>query len=573
MRSPGLRPTAVANQPDRRVSPRALWIVIALLLAISAVARFGRYRGEREELVARVAPLLAASEGSAATTDRLRREPDPEQARVLAARALVRQVLTQSETLGRPDRLDRLDLARQLAAGTLAHRPANWGASTLLGASTYLGWSIARDNRLLMSAPAWEAPLWRATVLGPSKSEPASFLSMAYLELWPTLPESKREEARELLRLGFEDRETFERLNGVWLATVDRIEDGLDLVPPEPYAWRQTRYLLEQQRNWRGYALATERWHEVMAADFRDGIEEVEARLAAGDGLGARDRLLEILREMPVDRRYAATFSRVMELLPAGLPDSLTARIMERWLAWARTQSRVSAFPIAPEVIDRLAYAAEPGGGSANESVGAEARLALEAETAILAGQLDRAERAERGSDSGEGPEWDPYFLAKSRLLMERGQFDLARAALEEVHPSTQGTVGFWLARLRIEQAVQDETAVAWATARLETLRARRWPAAAWQRRFTLSRLELFTPEANGLDLSLEAVQLPGLGVAVRWDGQEVAILGADAEAPLRVPLEIQPGHHLLELEALGGAEVTPGEVRLIRSENSGNAR
>jgi hypothetical protein len=539
---------APAASPARRA-----WLIgIALLLMAAAAWRFGQYRGERERLVASVAPLLATSQESATILDRLRREPDVEQARVLAARALVRQVLADTSALGRTERLDRLALARQLAADALAARPANWGASTLLGASTYLGWSIARDNRLLMSAPAWEGPLWRATVLGPSRSEPARFLAMAYLELWPTLPENKREEARDLLRRGFEDRETFDRLIGAWLATADEVEEALALIPPDPHAWSLSRSLLGQRRDWRGYELATERWHQVLAADFARAIEEAEDRLAAGDVLDARGRLLVVLREMPTDRRYAETFIRVMHLLPAGLADSLTERILSRWLAWASALARTGDCPLPSEVIDRLARTAPA------------ATPAEEAEIALLAGRLDHAERIEAQAAESWGPEWAFYRIAKSRLLTERGRVAAARAELDQVDPSLHGTAAYWSARTELERAAGDDTALGWASSRLEALRSDHWPAAAWARRSLVSRLTLFSPAAGGLELSLDEVPIPGLAIAVRWDGLEVAVVPVDAGGPLVVAAEIRPGRHLLELEALGGAEVTPGAVRLL---------
>ncbi len=538
---------------------RAVLVVPALLLALVSLLRFTEYRAQREALVARVAPLLGDEVGVA---QRLRREPDLEQARVLAARALVRQVLSQEAPLSRADRLDRLALSRLLAAEALSRRPASWGASTLLGASTYLGWSIGHDNRLLMAAPAWEGPLWHATVLGPGKAEPASFLSMAYLELWPTLPAGKRAEAQELVRRGLADAESFPRLIGPWMATAERVEEALELVPAQPYAWRHVRSLLENRGDWHGYRLATQRWYEVLDADFAAGFEEAEARLAAGDLLGARDRLLLILRETPLDQRYADTMTRVMQRLPAGLADSITSRHLKRWLGWARPLCRIGSCPLPPAAIGRLARATEPA------TPPTPADQALRAETALLAGDLGRGEGIERQAADTWQPEWAPYFIAKSQLLIERKSYAEARAGLERIHPSRQDTPGYWRARLAVERAAGDPTAASWAEAQLETLRAQRWPATAWTRPGTGAQLNLLASAAEGLEIHLALAPSQGpeanLAVTVHWDGRTLATLPAHFGEPIRLAVEVTAGEHLLVVESLGGRAITPGAVALL---------
>ena len=542
---------------------RAVLVVPALLLALVALLRFSGYRQEREALVARVVPLLGAE---ARAVERLRREPDLEQARVLAARALVRQVLRQKAPLSRADRLERLALSRQLGAEALRRRPASWGASTLLGASTYLGWSIDHDNRLLMAAPAWEGPLWHATVLGPGKAEPASFLSMAYLELWPTLPPNKRQEARNLVRRGLADPESFPRLIGAWMATAEKVEEALELVPAQPYAWRHVRSLLENRADWHGYALATRRWYEVLDADFAAGFEEAAARQAAGDVVGARNRLLLILRETPLDARYAETMTRVMQRLPAGLTDTITARHLKRWLEWALPLCRIGSCPLPPAAIGRLARATEsPQAPSA-------AQLALRAETALLAGNLSQGEELERQASETWQAEWAHYFIAKSYLLIERKSYAEARAALEGIHPSTQNMPDYWRARVAVEQAAGDPTAAAWAEARLETLRADHWPAAAWFRPGTQAQLNLLSSAAEGVEIHLDpptsrrVSQRPEVlpAVTVSWDGRTLTTQPATPGEPIRLALAVTAGEHLLVLESLGGRAITPGAVRLL---------
>lgn len=554
--SQGLRSHSFGKVAPRGGRLRVALLVPTLLLALVALLRFTGYRTQREALVARVAPLL---EVEAAVVERLRREPDLEQARVLAARALVRQVLRQEATLGRSERLDRLELSRQLAAEVLHRRPASWGASTLLGASTYLGWSIGRDNRLLMAAPAWEAPLWQATVLGPGKAEPASFLSMAYLELWPSLPPDKRREARDLLRRGLADPESFPRLIGAWLATAEEVEEALALVPAQPYAWRHVRSLLEADGNWHGYSLATQRWYEVLDADFAAGFAEAEARLAAGDLLGARDRLLLILRETPLDRRYATTMTRVMQRLPAGLADTITARHLRRWLRWARPLCRIGSCPLPPEVIGRIAHAVE----SAGQADGQVTSEALRAETALLGGQLDRGESIERQATETWRPEWAPYFIAKSQLLVARKSTVEARATLERVHPLGQNSPAYWRARIAVEEAAGDTTATDWARTRRETLRAERWPAAVWFQGGTTTQLNLLSSSAHGLEIQLDSPSTEA-AVTVHWDGRTLATLPVLPGEPLRLPLEVTAGEHHLVIESLGTQAVTPGAVRLF---------
>lgn len=528
----------------------------ALVLALVAALRFQAQRSGQEELIRRLEPHLSPQRLSL-TAQRLRREPDPAQAKVQAARALLSQALEELTVQApgqRQDLLAALELARSLATGAAAERPASWGAALTQGASTYLLRSLARDDRLFTEAPAWEAPMWRAVELAPSEKEPARFLSMAYLELWPLLPEWKRRDARELLAVALEDPPTFDRLIRPWLATAEDLETALELMPADPEAWAKLRTLFAQRRDWTAYRRVHTGWRRHLATYADARLQEARDLLAAGNAGGARAVLLVTLGELPVDGTFAPTFEEAVRLLPPGPLAPAVRQRFRRWLDWALEPYQLGSPPsLPPRVMDRLA-------GWADDLPPVQAALA-----ALAGGDLPRAERYERRHAAVGQAAWAPYQLAKTRFLLDRGDWAGAGAALDAIPPAGRTSAAYWQRRLALARARGDTPDESDANHTLAALSRTRWPAAAWRWHGERARLTLSAARAaDGLRIEVPEAGAVGAVVEVRWNGTTVDALPVmPATGALAVEVPVTTGLHRLELETVAGDRLLPGAVTL----------
>lgn len=548
----------------RRVSLafRLALALAALLAAAGAGARYSAFRSERDALLARARPLAqqAATRGVLAG---LRSEPSLAAARARVARALVAEVLRPGarDAAGLAADLARLELAQSLSIQALAREPASWEAHLALGASTYLGWSLAQDNRLFVETRAWEKPLERAQELAPGRQEPARFLSLAYLELWRVLPPWKREEARKLIRQGLGDPATFDRLIEPWLEVSshegpEARDAALALVPPEPFAWQRLERLFAVRGDWPAFARSAARLEEALLGDLDRQVTAAEARLAAGEPAAARAGLLAALAQMPVDGRFAPLFARAMQRLPAGPFDAATLPALEAWLDWALDHCADRGCPLPPAVLGRLARGCQPREPPA-------AALA-----ALASGDRAGAERIERQAAGAAQSDWAPYRIAKARHLAAAGDAAGAEAALEALPQWARSGPGYWTARLAVARRLSDPTATAEAETQLAFLAADKLPAAAWQCRSASCVLELSVAgKAGGLRIALAAVAPAGAALEARIDGSSAGTFAlSPAATEIRIPAALGPGPHRLELEALAGTSVEPGEVEIVGS-------
>lgn len=91
------------------------------------------------------------------------------------------------------------------------------------------------------------------------------------------------------------------------------------------------------------------------------------------------------------------------------------------------------------------------------------------------------------------------------------------------------------------------------------------WSYRDWTLGDRVARLEM-VPASPSPGLTIEVLGAPdaGAGVEVRLDGEVVAISGARRGDVLTVRRACDDGAHLLEIEAVSGGRLVPGEVRLV---------
>lgn len=542
-----------------RRTPRILLATAALAGLTLSALQLRAYSSHQEHLLRTLEPLLDTEQRDA-SLHRLRREPDPARADAEAALRILADLVTAPpgpDPATRAAARDRMAASRELAAGALLRRPANADAAMVLGAATYLGWSLARDGRLFTQAEAWEAPLERSLELAPGDREPARFLSMAYLEVWRALAPEKRREARELLRQGFEDPGTFDRLIAAWLATASNLEEALDVVPDRPFAWERLRNRFIDTRDWPSYARVTRGWYDALEADFDRRFAEAEALATDGYVRDARSVLLAVLREAPVSRRFAPYLTRLLRRLPPGPVDARGEEPLERWLGWCLTLETLDGCPLPPETVDRLAGLTGP--------------LAppVAALTALLADDLVKAESLE-GPGPQDGLRWGPYYLAKARILLEQGDLAGAADALGRLHPVWRSRPAYWQERWALAEAADDPATRREAEVRLDSFTHSLWPAEAWSSSDGSSRLELFSQAGQGLHLAVTAVPEGAAAVEVRWDGTDAGTYAVRSGDFIFLPLEVARGSHLLEIRTPLPGPLVPGAVALAETPAGG---
>ena len=485
------------------------------------------------------------------------REPDSGRIELRAARAALDSELDASrhgnlDSEARRQSAQRMTEAAGWAGAALRQRPAAWDAALVRGAATYLAWSEGRDPRLFTAAPRWEAPLETAMRLAPQRPEPARFLAAAYLEVWQALSPAKRERARQLLATAFTDPPTLAALVGPWLTIAGSREEAFAAIPGDPAAWGRIEEIYGRQHDWPGFCAARRHREAALFAHLSGRLAEAEERRSQGDLAGARDLYLEVAAQAPPGRRYLGLVRNALAQCPAGPVDHKTAQRLAAHLAWNLERCLLEPCPLPERTLHRLAGFCR-GLDPPHEAM-----------ATLVSGDLAHAEKMEHGADATASEAWAPYSLLKARTLAERGRTDEAQAALAQVHPSWLTRPAYWQVRAAVARAEGNSAAAAEVTRELSRLAAREWPAAAWDFRGGVTRLEMLTSRpASGLRLHVDVAPKEGAAVEVRLDDSTLGTFPAVTGGTLALAAPLPAGLHLLEVESVAGGAVLPGTVSL----------
>ncbi len=550
----------MTRQPVLSAVLRGVVAVLAAGVVVIAVQRAATQRDQHRDVVKLLAetglPARQPDVARAAATD-----PDPVRGRLSVARALLAEAfdyrsfatLPQREAAEAAARVnERLELARDVAAGALAVRPSAWQAAMILGGATYRLWSSRGDPRVFSQRKVWEGPLLTAARLAPGEDEPLRFLAVAWLEVWPTLTTAERNDALINLRRAFQDPETFARCAELWLSAAPDRAEAFALVPDDSRAWSLLESLYAGKTEWDGFCATRRRRDQALERELQRRVVEAGEHLRGGDPSGARSLAMGVVAMAPVELRFRDSVEAALALCPPGPVSSREP--VRRWLTWVgegfvRGQTRLS-----PGAVARLA-------ASAGELQASEAALAE-----LAAGDLVQAEVIERRNEALKTETWAPYWLAKGRVLARQHRAGEAAAVLARVHRSWRAAVPVVEARLAVAQASGDAAEIAAAHAELAAVAATSWPATAWQWRGPVARLDLLgAADAPGLAVSLDVVPTAGAVVQVSLDGATVALAPVSPDAMLHVATRVPRGPHLLEVETIAGERVVPGQVELIK--------
>jgi len=529
----------VSDRPSKSAGAgRPGLLPAALILAAAAVAALGFAAGAaRRADRAAILDDVDAAPLAARQRDRLQtwtaRQNDPLQARLELARFLVNETLSPDVAGEDSNDPEPLALAHRLAAEAYGRRPAAWRAPALMGAALYLQRSLAADRRLITEGSAWEQPLLEARRLTPVGPEPARFLAIAYLELWSTLPEEKRQEARELLRLAFEDTRTFDRLIGPWMTIAEEegesLDEALAIVPDDPTAWRYLQRTFAQSGDWPSFFAARSSWRRALAVSLDRRLAEAAALRQGGDPYGSRLAYLRVIADAPTETAFAPLVERALQEAPAGPSLPSMAVPLGRWLDWALALDLVGADPLSADALDRLAGMVD----------GLPAPAAAHA--AVAAGRLADAERlARRSLDPAADGDWGGYLVSRARELAARRQGREALVSLDRLPASWQGRPSALDARLDAARAAGDTALAVETEERLAALAAAR---------------------AGGIEVAGRAGR--GALVELRFDGRVVHGAPARGRPLVASEVPIAPGLHLVEAVPVAGT-FSPSAVRLL---------
>lgn len=559
-------------------------LALAMLLAALALAAEAQRREERRAVLeslegAGLAPWRVARE-----RQRAERWDEPSRMRLEIARRLVNQALAPDPDAPAGEAAVALPLAHRLAAEAFAARPGDWRGPALLGSSLYLQRSLAADPRVVTEASLWEAPLVHARQLAPEAEEPGRFQAIAFLELWPYLPEDRRREARALLRGAFEHGPTFRRLLAPWLETARDREEALSVIPDQSAAWQHLQRELAPRTGFPGDAAtrleALERWRDALAKELEEELE-VARRERPRDPYQARRTYLGIVARAPTEARFVPSVERALAEAPPGPALAAYDADVERWLDWTLALDLVGAPRLSAAAVDRLAA----------QAVNLPPPRAAHA--AVATGDLPEGERLERRTFDGRDPAWGAYLVAKARDLVRRDRGEEALATLDRLPPSWRERPSALAARLAAARRAKRWTEAEEAAEALR--RIADGPAVVWLpgdpprgELVVAEEADSLLVEGRGTPPGRESTVTSTL-VDVRLDGRRVAgrrLRGSDDPAPGRAvtaqvrdvplpppavgveadgpgPTPPDPRLHLLEVVPVDGGGFEPLRVRI----------
>ena len=546
-------------------------MIAALALALTAAAvahRIAWTRAHREALGLVASTGLSTRQPTVAADAFW--DPDPVRSRLAVARGLLAEAydpdafskLPVREAADAASRLsERLELARGVAADALAELPAAWQAAMIIGSATNRIWSLEGDKRLFTERSVWERPLEAAAKLGPGQDEPLRPLAVAWLETWPLLSASRRLEARGTLQRAFADPDTFRQCAPLWLAAATDREEAFSLVPDLPWGWSIVEETCRAREDWDGFCAARRRRDVATGQLAERRVREAGDHLRGGDPAGARSLALSVVGEVPADRRFAATLRAALAECPAG-PMSSSAATIRRWLDLALDGFVRGQAWLPPEVVARIA-------ASAGDLPAPTAALA-----ALASGDLSAAEVVERRAEAGNTEVWAPYWVAKARVLARARRVAEGRTALRRVNRSWSVSLPVIEARVALAEASGDASAAAAAGAELDGAAAASWRGIDWTWHGQTAHLDLCAVrDAPGFDLTLDEYPPRGTVVQVSLDGAPVAVAPALDHEGLSVAAPVSRGPHLVEINAIAGGRVVPGDLTLCEEGETGKGQ
>lgn len=529
----------MASEAAQATTHRIAAVVLLAAAATVLAGAVGRTR-DLARLEATAAAAGLAIEPGGALDRALASAEDPAERRIELARALLAAAVRPECAAAAERTGERLAAAGELARAALAGQPASAEAAEIAGAALALEWLAGRDQRLLSERERWRAWLDAAATRRPASPAARAARAAAELEILPALAGAERADAERRLADAFLEPGFLRRAYPRWLELAGSVEEAARLLPDRSDAGA----LLERSAIERGDLAAAGRLRDRVRAARRRELAADLDRLAASPRALAPGELDRRLAEVPLGLDFAPLVARALELRPAGPGGEALARAATRWIEWSAPLCLLGDCPLAGAAFERLSGAH----GLAPE---------LAAFAALAAGDAIRATRLARRADSQWSEAWGPVVLLAARRDLDRGDAAAAREQLGRAHRSARTS----LAGRRLARASGVDGSA-------PMTEASSWEPSAWS--WTRGRPALALDAeraAAGLEIAFARAAPRAALVAAEWDGRALPAVVLDAgAASLRLDVAVEPGPHLLRLEAAAGELPPPAITTLGRT-------
>ena len=512
---------------------RSLLAVAALHGGAGVVASARQAARDREALVNQAAELGLRGRALVEVTAAIRREADRSEGRIALARTLF-AVRDRSNLGTREMRLKRLAAAELLALDALRGQPASWEASSLLGSVRFESRQLRQDTRLFSAINEWERPLFAAVARAGGSPVVERVLAAAYVEVWPAMAPSRRDQASELLRRMFRDRRFFVQNFERWIEINSSFDRAAELLPNDSAtASRMVELALRK-----GRAKEAVRYYEDLRSRLLTELDGGIRYTLGGQEPSRSNYLSSVLENAPLGTDFAPL---VETAIPAAAPygrGPWFAEAAARWLLWAEPLCLVNDCPLDPPTVSALLTSAAALVGTPSAAF-----------AALASGKPAKAGQLARRATPAWSADWSSYLLLSAKLRLEAGDAAAARELLAQVHRSaTRRPTYARLAQLAGAPAPRGASTAG------DPLARDAWGPADWRRDAQSIEIEI------GVDRAASAVSIALRGptgqlflLEAELDGRVGPVIWIAGNSPrIEVPLAIEPGIHLLRFRAFG---------------------
>jgi len=449
---------------------------------------------------------------------------------------------------------DELLAAREITLTALAVRPGWPDHWATLGQLEYASHRRTPDaNDLLF----WEGPLRTALAYVPGDDAVWTFISTAYLENWPELPDAVRARAVPAFRRALLDPEFASMAFPVLMQAVG-VDDAIAMLPQEPPTLRAAFDALAQSNDMTRAATLYERWEAAEWAAREADLREIENRARLGDIERQRDTASYWLgRHSPTEFDTPAGREQELRVLRLAVNDR-----MGQWQSDPRAAA-VRFFMnrrIMPDTPGAHGIETAPGGAVIAAVVNSLTGVPepIRARARLLGGDVEGAQSLFERSDSAGSFEWTPFLLDLAAYRISQSSSDAARAALDGLAPAARFECDAVVVRRRL--AALDGTPDIGSIPATSSL-----PVAAWSSTGSLALC--VDAEGAALRQLVTVVDAPAPAlVAWGWNDGRHGILQLDAgKTAVRVTFGGRTGRQTFFIRSLTGTRVLPGPTTIVR--------
>ncbi len=447
---------------------------------------------------------------------------------------------------------DELTAARDITLDALATRPGWAEHWSVLGEVVYAAQRRsggAQDFRL------WEDPLRTSIDYFPGNDAAGTFLSTAYLENWPELPDAMRARAVAGFGQSLHDPGFASMAFPVLIEAVG-VDRAISLLPQEGVTLRACFEALARGGDITRAATLYQMWESAEWSDRVKDLRELEHRAAMRDVERQRELASDWLsRHSPVDFDTPAGREQELRVLQLAVNDRIGP-----WQSDPRA-TVVRFFlnrRIHPGNAGSRGIETAPGGAILSGVVSSLTGVPdpIRARARLLGGDVEGAQSILERSDSAGSFEWTSFLLDLASYRMAQNSLDAARAALEALALAARNECDAVILRRRL--AVLDGS-----TENAPVPVTRSMPPAAWSSTGSLSLC--LDPESTSVhNLTTTVSAAAPLLVSWGWNDGRRGILQLDAgKTTIRVGIAGHSGRQVFFIRSLTGTAVTPGAAAI----------